>query len=300
MESKSNERPTLTLEKVACDFCGKQESKSFMPSLRLVQCVGCGLIYAGERLSREALRHIYSKDYFMSHESSELGYDDYGANRSDIRKTFLKRLTQIEKLRDGMKGRTLDVGCAMGFFTEIARENGWDAEGIDISEFCANHAMSQGLKVSRATLQEWNASPESLNLITMWDYIEHSPTPRADLEKSFKLLAKGGVLALATPDISSWPAQIFKKNWMGFKDHEHLYYFSSEILCRNLKSIGFQIIKTEYAGKYVSLEFFARRLGLYFPAISKVLQFLIKKKWIPNFNFYCNPFDITLIIAKKP
>lgn len=287
-------------ETVACDFCGKLDSVPFLLALRLVRCLGCGLIYAGQRLPLEVLRGIYSKEYFVSHESSELGYDNYGEARDEIRRTFQRRLERLEKLRGGRKGRALDVGCAMGFFVEMAKENGWQAQGIDISEFCVSHAKSQGLAVEVSTLSEWKAPGGSLDLITMWDYIEHSPNPSEDLEKSYELLSPGGILALATPDVSSIPAKIFKQNWMGFKDHEHLYYFSSKILAKRLKAIGFEIAKRRFAGKYVSLEFFARRLELYFSPVSKLILAMIQKKWIPNAEFYCNPMDITLIVARKP
>ncbi len=286
-------------EKVHCNYCHSGESSEYMKSLRLVKCAGCGLIYMNERLPIEALRDIYSQDYFKSPGSYEIGYDDYQSNRAEIRKTFIKRLETLEKLHGGKRGKSLDVGCAMGFFVETAKEKGWQAEGVDISEYCAEYAKSQGLKVTASILKDFQCEPETFDLVTMWDYIEHSTTPMDDLKKAFQLLKKGGLLALATPDISSIPAKVFKANWMGFKEHEHLFYFSTEILKKMLQSAGFEILKTGYAGKYVTMEFFARRLGLYFPRISKWLRFLIKKNWIPNFDFYCNPWDITLIYARK-
>ena len=290
---------TYQLEKVVCNFCGSADSKPFIPRLRVVRCKGCGLVHTNERLPLEALREIYSKDYFTSAVSKDLGYDDYEANRVEIKRTFIKRLQMLERIRNGVKGNTIDVGCAMGFFVDTAQQSGWQAEGIDISGYCVNYGKSQGLKLSESTVQELNGLPESYDLITMWDYIEHSPTPKEDLKKAFQLLKKNGVLALATPDIASLPAKIFKENWMGFKEHEHLFYFSGKVLKKALKEIGFEIVREQYVGKYVSLEFFARRIGLYFPVISKWLRFLIKKNWISNFQFYCNPWDITLIVARK-
>lgn len=257
------------------------------------------MIYTNERLPQEALKEIYSKDYFQSPASKELGYDDYELTRPEIRRTFIKRLKMLEKYLRGAKGRALDVGCAMGFFVETAQENDWQPEGIDISGFCVKYGKMRGLNLYESTLREFNGRSENYDLITMWDYIEHSPTPMNDLKKTYAMLKPGGVLALATPDIASWPAKIFKENWMGFKEHEHLYYFSGSVLKRMLVSQGFEILREQYAGKYVSLEFFARRLGLYFPQISKWLRFLLSKNWLPNFYFYCNPFDITLIVARK-
>lgn len=290
----------FTFERVICDFCGSDRSEPIPAPVPAVRCLGpgCGVIYLKERLSAESLREYYSRTYFESSTSSDHGYDNYLADRPSIRKTFQKRLKLIESFYS-QKGSILDVGCAMAFFVEVAQQNGWTSRGIDISEFCVNYAQALRLNVQLSTLEQFEASNESVDVITMWDYIEHSTHPRRDLEKAYRLIKKGGLLVLATPDITSLPAKIFNKNWMGFKEHEHLYYFSGEFLKRKLQSMGFQVLKSQYAGKYISPEFFARRLGLYFPRISKWLRFLIRKKWIPDWSFYCNPRDIVLIIARK-
>ncbi len=299
--ARGSGRMSRSAEKAVCNFCGSGESKPFIPEFRIVQCMGCGLVYTNDIPTLEALREIYSREYFISAVSKELGYDDYAATREEIKRTFLKRLKMLENLRRKKpKGWALDVGCAMGFFVETARENGWRAEGIDISSYCVEHGNSQGLKLYESTLQDYEAQDGSFDLITMWDYIEHSPDPRRDLAKAFQLLKKNGLLAVTAPDISSLPARVFKENWMGFKQREHLFYFSRNILKDMLRQIGFEVVCGRHAGKHVSLEFFARRLGLYFPGVSRILRFAIGKGRLANFQFYCNPFDITLLVARKP
>ncbi len=76
----------------------------------------------------------------------------------------------------------LDIGCAAGFSLIAARERGWEAEGIECSEFCVQYARSRGLTVHQGSLHDYPGKNESMDAITMWDYLEHSPDPLGDLE----------------------------------------------------------------------------------------------------------------------
>ena len=298
MEKSQNNQAKNKLKETHCTLCGSKQAESFLPELRLVRCLGCGVVYADEQLPLEELKKLYSKDYFTSPCSMEQGYDDYLEDRPLIRHTFQKRLDMLEKYYPE-KGKLLDVGCAMGFFVEVAGENNWEAEGLDISDFCIQYMKEKGLKAHLTTLPEFECRNNSYDIITMWDYIEHSPAPGKDFEKSYQLLKPGGLLALITPDIESLPAKWFKKNWMGFKDYEHIYFFSGNVLKDALKKRNFEILKCRSAGKYISLDFFAKRLEPYQSAISKCIRSLIRKRWLPNINFYCNPLDMQLVIARK-
>src|SRR5205085_2132439 len=91
-------------------------------------------------------------------------------------------------------------------------------------------------------------------------------------------LKPGGILAITTPDFNSMTRKIFKEKWMGFKEPEHLFYFTRENLISLLKSRGFKILKVGHEGKYVSLEFFALRLRQYSDFLGKMMGNLCKAK----------------------
>ncbi len=281
-----------------CDFCGTLEAEPLIQELKVVSCTGCGVAHLEERLPDSALQQFYSEHYFNSDSSGEKGYCDYLRDKPLIKRTFHKRLKEIEKFIPS-KGKALDIGCALGFFIEVARERGWSAEGLDISEYCIDHIKSEGFKGHLGLFQNLQSEENHYDLITMWDYIEHSTTPKQDIEKAYSLLKKDGILIMATPDFSSLPAKLFGNKWMGFKDHEHLYYFSKKDLNQCVESLGFELISNKFAGKYISFEFFANRLGLYFPLLSKFIDGFFKLTRLSNVKFYCNPWDIQLVIAKK-
>lgn len=178
---------------------------------------------------------------------------------------------------------------------------GWKVGGVEISEYCCDYAKREfSLNLFNGQFKDYDSRGERYDLVTMWDYIEHTFTPDRDLAKAFELLNPGGLVALATPDIGSYPAKIFKQNWIGFKEHEHLFYFTKRNVCELLKAKGFQILATSYAGKYVSLKFFAKRLSVYLKGFGKLISKVADSPKFSTINFYCNPWDIVYVVAQKP
>lgn len=295
----------LMVEKefVDCLLCGAGKAfKIIYPALPgVVRCESCGLVYANPRLKKEALGNFYSKEYFESHSSETMGYDNYVSDKELVEKTFRRRLIKMEKKWAAGRGRVLDVGCATGFFLSIAGEMGWEPSGVEISEYCCQYARENfGLELIRGFFKEADSLKPGFRLITMWDYIEHSFTPDEDLRKAYELLAPGGILALATPDFGSLPAKIFKENWMGFKEHEHLYYFTKENLAGLLRKEGFRVLSTSHIGKYISPHFFARRLSGYSKFLGMLADKVVSWPVFKGRSFYCDPFDIIYFVAQRP
>jgi 2-polyprenyl-3-methyl-5-hydroxy-6-metoxy-1,4-benzoquinol methylase len=262
----------------------------------LLICNRCGLVYTKIQMTLKGMRHFYNENYFVSDDSLQKGYEHYFNARENIIKTFNKRMDLLQQYHN-KPGRLLDVGCAAGFFLHTAKERGWDVAGVDISKICAAYARDHfDIEVENKLFTDTDFKDESFDMITMWDYLEHSITPKEDIVKSWDLLRKDGLLAIATPDISSLPSRIFKSNWIGIKLEEHFYYFSKDLLKKNLIDTGFSVLDIFYIGKYVSSAMAADRLIFYNRFLSRSLGNILKKL---NLSFYCNPFDIMLVIGKK-
>lgn len=292
--------PLLSKEWVGCLFCKSGNFKSLYPSLPAVVKCECGFVYTNPRLKRDVIRDFYSRGYFESNASQRMGYDNYVSDKDLVEKTFKRRLSTLEKKWVKRKGRVLDVGCATGFFLSIAQEMGWEVSGVEISDYCCEYALREfGLKLHQVFFKDARDLGVDYDLITMWDYIEHSFNPDQDIERAYQLLRPSGILAIATPDITSLPARVFRHHWIGFKEHEHLHYFSRRNLTELLQKKGFQVRSASYIGKYISPKFFSKRLSEY----SKFLGTLSKKfATLPLLDkavFYCNPLDIIYLIAEK-
>jgi len=294
------------LQNKTCPICKGWQKCTAWPNVflenSLLRCKKCGLIFVHPQPSPNDIKKIYNSQYFQNQDSNSLGYENYIKDRPNIVKTFEKRLKNIKKLLNFQPGvKVLDIGCAAGFFLEAAKSKGFDAYGVEISEYASRIAKNNlsPEKIFNGTLAQVKLPDNSFGLITMWDCIEHIADPEGELSKIYDLLCGDGLLVLTTPNTSSLAHKIFKQKWMGYKDKEHLYYFSDKNLSLLLKIAGFKVIKKERVGKFIPLSVFLQRLSLYSGPAAKIMNFLTEKTGLNNLSFYVNPWDIVCIYAKK-
>jgi SAM-dependent methyltransferase len=293
------------LERVACDNCRYDDIKLLFikNGFNIVKCNNCGLVYTNPRISPESAPDIYDENYFKSPDSLITGYDNYVKERPTIEATFKKRMGFIfnnsPSLATAKSPRLLDIGCATGFLLNLFRELGWDVQGIELSAFALSYAVSElRLPVHHGSVGSVNLSEGVYDLITSWDVIEHSYTPKADLIKIHRLLRSGGYLAIITPNRDSWHARLLGHKWVEYeKPEEHLYFFGKRTFSQILNEIGFEVVATTTAGKYVSVSFLLNRLKSYskmFELIGGMLRGNVSIKVL-----YINPYDKMFLLAKK-
>lgn len=286
-----------------CPLCGNSTYVA-LGSDRLAhlwRCAFCDLVSVRRLPAPEDLHAVYGEAYFRNTRSEEMGYEDYEQDRYCIVKTAARRLETIEH-HHPERGRLLDVGCALGFFADTARSRGWDAEGIDISGHAVEYATNElGLSARQGVLESAGYEPESFDVITMWDVIEHVTDPVAELRLVHRLLRPGGLLMLSTPDVGSRVAKTTGARWMGYKlAEEHLYYFDEKTIGLALDRAGFAVLEERPIGKDVSLDFFAKRLRLYAPPAASALAWGLDRAGLGRASIYVNPRDILSVVARKP
>jgi SAM-dependent methyltransferase len=153
-----------------------------------------------------------------------------------------------------VRGALLDVGCSAGWFMSVAREAGWKVTGLDVSAPAVAYSKSRGLDARVATLDNHGLPPGAFDVITMFDCIEHMPSPLTALRAVRALLAPGGVVMITTPNVEGlfprFTYQLFGRNF-GAWDHPgppgHIYQFGMRTLASALAHTGFEVIhgKTE-------------------------------------------------------
>ncbi len=264
-------------------------------------CEDCFSRFVFPQPSFGDIEKIYNSSYFKNESSQTCGYDDYQKDKENIKKTAVKRLKGIEKSYLS-KGKMLDVGCAFGFFLEAASERGWDVRGVDISKHAIDIASQKlGNKVKSGTLERGFYPKGYFDVVTCWDCIEHVSDPFEQIGLFSSVLKRGGLLVMSTPDVGSAVARVMGDKWMGYKDLEHLFYFSRKGLEILLRKNGFKVKKMSYIGKHVPLNLFIRRLSLYSKRASGLINFAsnIIPLNLSNKSFYVNPFDIVCVYAEK-
>ena len=137
------------------------------------------------------------------------------------------------------RGRLLDFGCGGGAYLERMHRQGWDVTGLDVSAAAVECVRTRlGLRALLGTLPHPELKPATFDVVTMWHSLEHVHEPLEVLRAAHQLLAPGGKLLVATPNIDSLPFRWFGQAWYGLDLPRHLTHFSSRTLRRLLERAG--------------------------------------------------------------
>jgi 2-polyprenyl-3-methyl-5-hydroxy-6-metoxy-1,4-benzoquinol methylase len=228
----------------------------------VLRCPSCGLRFRADLPTPQDLEALYGAAYFRSGESSEHGegYADYLAEDDLHRLNARRRL----RLLDGLapRGALLDVGCAAGFFLAEARDQGWIVSGSELSPEMASWASGElgieGVVQGAFLEQEWERG--SFDVVTMWDYIEHTLDPAAELRRAAELLRPGGLLALSTGDAGSLLARLSGRRWHLLTPRHHNYFFTRKALVLALEQAGLTALLSRYLSARYSARYLVHKL----------------------------------------
>jgi 2-polyprenyl-3-methyl-5-hydroxy-6-metoxy-1,4-benzoquinol methylase len=142
------------------------------------------------------------------------------------------------------KGKILDVGCATGAFLYSAKERGWEPFGLELSEISARYGREKkSLNIFTGTLSEANFQSNFFDVVTLWEVIEHLPSPSEYLLEIKRILRNGGVILLSTPNINSLTRFFIGDKWEIISPEEHLHLFSLNTMILLFNKLGFDVLK---------------------------------------------------------
>jgi dolichol-phosphate mannosyltransferase len=223
----------------------------------IVQCRDCGLIYENPRERETAIEDQYSNVEDPTYERETGGR---------IR-TFSKLLDRLESF--ARPGKLVDVGCYTGVFLDLARQRGWQPQGVEPSAWAAQKAREKGLAVINSPFRKANIAPESFDAVTLWDVIEHLHDPLGELRAVHQVLRPGGVLGMSTMDTHSFYARLMGRRWPWYM-RMHFYYFTKDSLTRMLRAAGFEVLAIERHKRIVSLRYFIEKGSSLVPGFGRL------------------------------
>lgn len=154
-----------------------------------------------------------SKSSTLNLDPAEIAKFEELASRWWDRNSEFKPLHDINPLRVGFIDRiatlsgkkVLDIGCGGGILSEAMAIRGADVTGIDMGEaplkVAKLHGLESGVKVNyqRITAEEFaEQHPESFDVVTCMEMIEHVPDPSSVIHACAKLVKPGGHVFLST------------------------------------------------------------------------------------------------------
>ncbi len=200
----------------------------------LCKCISCSLVFSKRIASKEEL-YDYYKNYGINTYLSPLTIKRYNA-----------LLDKFEPYRKTNK--ILDIGCGIGFFLDEAKKRGWEVYGTELSEKTAEICNQKGITIALGPLNAKNYDPESFDIITSFEVIEHINNPKIELKNLNEIVRAGGLVYITTPNFDSLLRHKLKSSYNIISYPEHLTYYTAKTLTGAFKTHGFKKLKIETTG----------------------------------------------------
>ncbi len=269
------------LEEVPCPLCGSREATVLRPprypesfsedqlaevyrassdhSLvgQVLRCECCALAYISPRPRPDLILAGYSQ-----------AEDPQFIRQNALRvRTFTRNLLRLARrlgLKPGPDVRVLDVGCAGGAFPKAAADLGFSVVGVEPSAWlCEQGRRLYGLDLRPGVLADQDFAPESFDVVTLWDVIEHLADPREVLQDIHRLLRPGGHLILNYPDYRSIVGRLLGRKWPFWLD-VHLLYFTRRTIGELAVQAGFEVVRFSPFWQTLQVGYVLQRAGAYF------------------------------------
>jgi 2-polyprenyl-3-methyl-5-hydroxy-6-metoxy-1,4-benzoquinol methylase/ribosomal protein S27AE len=223
------------LEEHHCPLCGGVE---FVTNrVRLLTCTRCGLTVSAA-IWQPFANEMLEEEWFG---------ESYQAKASFWVKQFEKwnnKRTLARLVGAQLPGRRLlEVGVGSGSFLKLAQENGYDVSGCDISAaICRRVHQCYGIPMHSEPLAAI-AGENLFDIVVMNHVVEHVDRPIEFMREVHRLLAPGGIVHIAVPNIACWEARL--TGWNSYEPY-HLAYFTPETFRKLIEASGLFIesIKT--------------------------------------------------------
>jgi len=162
------------------------------------------------------------------------------------------------ELAPARPGRALDCGCGAGANARLLRTRGWEVTGITLSPGERERALAHCTRVALADLDA--PLPEEVgggyDLVLLSHVLEHLVRPERLLEELRRVLAPGGVVLVALPNLLFYPIRLrlllgrFDYEREGILDETHLHFFSFASGAALLERSGLRLIEARAAGGF--------------------------------------------------
>jgi 2-polyprenyl-3-methyl-5-hydroxy-6-metoxy-1,4-benzoquinol methylase len=227
--------PKNIYEDVRCCVCGNTDEKQFSikyvkDGIDVIQCAKCSFVFIPPYY-RKTITYSNYKDERVAEQIKK------GNNWLKVQRHLL-RYKLIQKYKKS--GKLFDLGVGWGHFLLAGKQLGYYVSGIEISEQPYLYAKNTlGLPVEHIDFFKM-AEDKKYDVLTMWDVLEHIDKADTVIEKSSRLINKGGFIFILIPQIDSYIAKKYGSDWkmMGL---DHVNYFSKKTITELLEKNDFKV-----------------------------------------------------------
>ena len=144
----------------------------------------------------------------------------------------------------------LDCGCGAGQNAEALAARGWTVTAVTISEGEAARAGRSCARVVLADLERGLPDgAERYDVVLLSHVLEHLRNPERLLADGRRVLAPGGVVAVALPNVANWRVRLnllcghFDYANSGIMDDTHVRFYTQASAARLLAENGYRVLR---------------------------------------------------------
>lgn len=142
------------------------------------------------------------------------------------------------------RGKLLDINCGLGDFMMLARSAGYVVSGVELHQFAADHARSNGFIVHEEPLGRLKLSTHSVDVVTALNVLGREQNPLNLLRAIRRVLKPRGRLLVTCPNVESLANQILGLERTDMMDApDQVNWFSRFSLQRLFSLAGFKIVE---------------------------------------------------------
>jgi SAM-dependent methyltransferase len=227
-----------------CAVCGQGDAQEILRApdrlhgrqekYTLIRCPDCSLVWLSHPPKPEEMYLHYTDAYHKLISAA-------GENSA---RRWRDRLQTVRQHKQS--GTMLDLGCSSGGFLGFFRGDAWKLYGIEMSAECARRAEERtGADVFVGDILDAPFPPQSFDVITCFDVLEHLYEPRRVMDKVAEWLKPGGIFYVQVPNIDSAEARVLGTYWHGLELPRHLFHYSPTSLRNLAKATGFREVSLE-------------------------------------------------------
>jgi len=209
----------------------------------VVRCLSCHLEFAEFFPDlNEAGSEIYSPNYF-----------EKALRLEEKRKAIYRQLLDEIETSLGGKGRLLDIGCGEGTLLRVAAEQGWQAEGTEVSAAAIRFSRgAAGILVHQGEAENLDLERGGFDAIVLNHVLEHVRDPVRTLARVKEWLKPDGLVRLEVPNMASFSNTMknlqsrlgLKRHpWKHYATSHHFWFFTPSTLRRTLETAGLRVVR---------------------------------------------------------
>jgi len=228
-----------------CPVCGSDNLKvkfrvreplAFRKGIyNIVECQNCGQMFLNPRLDNDLYKQIYDEFF------AKPNFNKFWQILNNLKYIIDRKIPT-------RGGKLLDVGCGLGFFMKVKRDEGWEVFGVDIAKYATEFSRNTwNLNVKEGRLSEQKYPNDFFDVITMWQYFEHETDPIGILLETKRILKSGGLIVINVPNMDSLEVKVFKERTCYWSPPTHVFHYTPETLSRILEKTGFKVNKITFS-----------------------------------------------------